>query len=104
MVKVGGEVYNIPPKTKNRITDLIKPRQSGSFAHASATWLSKGFAIANPPKIILSCWLKVRNQFLVSSWTHGFPSSDCSEFGFIGFYFFLFLFDNFICKYSASYF
>jgi hypothetical protein len=58
--------------------------------------------MANPQKITFSFWLKVRNQFLVSSWTRGFPrllhlwtsgpptdfggqaSHDYSWFGFIG--------------------
>jgi hypothetical protein len=51
---------------------------------ASATRLSKGFAVANPLKITFSFKPKVRNQLLVSSWTRGFPSHDCSWFGFIG--------------------
>ncbi len=71
------------------------------FISALATRLSQGFAVANPPKITFSFWLKVRNQLLVSSWTRGFPrlllfwnsgpptdcggqaSSNCLEFGFV---------------------
>ena len=51
---------------------------------ASATRLSKGFAIANLPKITFGYQPEVRNPLGVSSWTRGFPPSDYSEFGFIG--------------------
>jgi hypothetical protein len=39
--------------------------------------------MANPPMIPFSSRLKVRNQFLASSRTRGFPSHDYSWFGFI---------------------
>ena len=51
---------------------------------ASATRLSKGFAIANLPKITFGYQPEVRNPLGVSSWTRGFPPSDYSEFGFVG--------------------
>jgi hypothetical protein len=62
------------PETNNPKKDPCHHRpRAGKISFASATRLSRRFAEANLPRIPFSSRLKVRNRFLVSSRTRGFP-------------------------------